>query len=111
TDAPARASPSAIAKPMPAVEPVTTALRPFSSIFMMSSPLYGLQVVCVRTRRTYLVLFLRRHSRLPLLRRLQGVRPNPDGSGRGRLGGDVPACRGTTRPAGSPRSGHGILPA
>src|SRR5690606_23284862 len=30
-------SPSAMARPMPAVEPVTTALRPVKSIFMMCS--------------------------------------------------------------------------
>ena len=34
TAAPARASPSAMARPIPAVDPVTTALRPLSSIFM-----------------------------------------------------------------------------
>src|SRR5205823_2586247 len=34
TEAPARASPSAVARPMPAVDPVTIAVRPLSSIFM-----------------------------------------------------------------------------
>jgi hypothetical protein len=34
TDAPARANPSAVARPMPAMDPVMIALRPLSSIFM-----------------------------------------------------------------------------
>ena len=40
TSAPAAARPLAIAKPMPAVEPVTSAVFPERSIFMRASPLY-----------------------------------------------------------------------
>src|SRR5215212_7246937 len=49
TEAPAWASPSAVARPMPAVDPVTMAVRPLKSIFMCYLP--GSAPAAMRRRR------------------------------------------------------------
>jgi len=82
--APARARLSAVARPIPAVDPVTIALRPLRLIFMSVSSLL-----------------------LPPPLHGQGAQPIPGDTGRGPLDEYARSPRGRTSPAASPRSARG----